>query len=67
VARDRLLGGLAVAAAASLWGTLGFFAKILYAQGVSFEALVAVRACVGWLAVLLFLPQRSSWSWRGCS
>jgi len=53
--RDRLLGALAVAAAASIWGTLGLFAKILYAQGVSFEALVAVRACVGWLAVLLFL------------
>jgi DME family drug/metabolite transporter len=54
-ARDRLIGVLAVATAASLWGTLGFFAKILYAQGVSFEALVAVRASVGWLAVLLFL------------
>ena len=52
---DRLLGALAVAAAASIWGTLGLFAKILYAQGVSFEALVAVRASVGWLAVLLFL------------
>ena len=55
VARDRLLGALAVAAAASIWGTLGFFAKILYAQGVSFESLVAVRASVGWLAVFLFL------------
>jgi drug/metabolite transporter, DME family len=52
---DRLLGALAVAGAASIWGTLGLFAKILYAQGVSFEALVAVRASVGWLAVLLFL------------
>jgi DME family drug/metabolite transporter len=46
---------LAVAAAASMWGTLGFFAKILYAQGVSFESLVAVRASVGWLAVIGFL------------
>jgi drug/metabolite transporter, DME family len=55
VARDRLLGVLAVAAAASMWGTLGFFAKILYAQGVSFESLVAVRASVGWLAVIGFL------------
>jgi drug/metabolite transporter, DME family len=53
--KDRLLGALAVAAAASLWGTLGFFAKILYAQGVSFESLVAVRASVGWLAVVSFL------------
>ncbi len=52
---DRVLGALAVAAAASMWGTLGIFAKILYAQGVSFESLVAVRAFVGWLAVLLFL------------
>jgi drug/metabolite transporter, DME family len=54
-ARERLLGGLAVAAAASMWGTLGLFAKILYAQGVSFESLVAVRASVGWLAVICFL------------
>ena len=46
---------LAVGAAASIWGTLGFFAKILYAEGVSFEALVAVRASVGWAAMLLFM------------
>jgi DME family drug/metabolite transporter len=52
---DRMLGALAVAAAASIWGTLGLFAKILYAQGVSFESLVAVRASVGWLAVISFL------------
>jgi DME family drug/metabolite transporter len=52
---DRLLGALAVAVAASIWGTLGLFAKILYAQGVSFESLVAVRAFVGWLAVIGFL------------
>ena len=31
------------------------FAKNLYAQGVSFEALCTVRAGVGWLAVMLFL------------
>jgi DME family drug/metabolite transporter len=54
-AEDRLLGALAVAAAAATWGTLGFFAKILYAQGVSFESLVAVRASVGWLAVIGYL------------
>ena len=47
VTRDRLLGALAVVAAASIWGTLGLFAKILYAQGVSFESLVAVRASIG--------------------
>jgi drug/metabolite transporter, DME family len=43
LARDRILGVLAVVAAASIWATLGLFAKILYAQGVSFESLVAVR------------------------
>jgi len=52
---DRILGVVAVVAAASIWGTLGLFAKILYAQGVSFESLVAVRASVGWLAVLVFV------------
>ena len=52
---DRILGGLAVVAAASIWATLGLFAKILYAQGVSFEALVAVRASVGWVAVMIFV------------
>jgi drug/metabolite transporter, DME family len=55
---DRVLGVLAVAAAASIWGTLGLFAKILYAQGVSFEALVAVRASVGWAAVIIFVLAR---------
>ena len=53
--KDILIGFLTVGAAASIWGTLGFFAKILYAEGVSFEALVAVRASVGWAAMLLFL------------
>jgi DME family drug/metabolite transporter len=52
---DRTLGTLAVVAAATIWGTLGLFAKILYAQGVSFESLVAVRASVGWLAVMVFV------------
>jgi DME family drug/metabolite transporter len=55
VTRDRLLGAFAVVAAAFIWGTLGLFAKILYAQGVSFETLVAVRASIGWAAVLLFV------------
>ncbi len=53
--KGSLLGVLAVAAAATMWGTLGIFAKMLYAEGVSFEALVAFRAAVGWLAVLLFV------------
>lgn len=53
--KDRLLGVLAVAAAACTWGTLGIFAKALYAEGLSFEALVAVRASVGWAAVVAFV------------
>ena len=53
--RERLIGAISVAAAASMWGTLGFFAKVLYARGVSFESLVAVRASVGWLAVICFV------------
>jgi DME family drug/metabolite transporter len=52
---DRIRGVLAVVAAASIWATLGLFAKILYAQGVSFESLVAVRASVGWVAVMTFV------------
>jgi DME family drug/metabolite transporter len=68
VARDRLLGVLAVAVAASIWGTLGLFAKILYSQGVSFEALVAVRAFVGWVAVIGFLLARQgAWGLRVAS
>jgi drug/metabolite transporter, DME family len=53
--KDRLLGALAVAAAACLWGTLGYFAKVLYAEGVSFESVVVVRAGLGWMSVMLFL------------
>jgi DME family drug/metabolite transporter len=52
---DRIVGVLAVVAAASIWATLGLFAKILYAQGVSFESLVAVRASLGWVAVMIFV------------
>jgi DME family drug/metabolite transporter len=53
--KGLFIGFLAVGAAASIWGTLGFFAKILYAEGVSFESLVAVRASLGWIVMLLFL------------
>ena len=53
--RYVLIGALAILAAASTWGTLGIFSKMLYAEGVSFESLVAFRATVGWLAVMLFL------------
>ena len=38
-----------------MWGTLGYLAKLLYAQGVSFEALVAFRGAFGWIAVVGFL------------
>lgn len=54
-ARDRLLGALAAAGAGFLWGTLGPLAKLLYAEGVSFEALVAFRAVVGWSLVFGFV------------
>lgn len=53
--RDRIVGALAVVAAATIWATLGLFAKILYSEGVSFESLVAVRASVGWAAVVIFV------------
>lgn len=55
VSREHVFGALAVAAAASIWGTLGFFARLLYAEGVSFEALVAARACGGFAVMLGFL------------
>lgn len=54
VVKDRLLGASAIAGAASLWATLGPFAKLFYAEGVSFEALVAFRGAVGWVAVFVF-------------
>ena len=38
-----------------MWGTLGYLAKLLYAQGVSFEAMVAFRAVFGWFAVAGFV------------
>lgn len=53
--RNRLLGTASVLAAASIWGTLGLFAKALYAEGVSFEALVAFRAAVGFVVVFGFV------------
>lgn len=65
IIKNRMLGVLAVAAAACMWGTLGYFAKVLYAEGVSFEALVAFRAVVGWAAVFLFvLATGGAWSLR---
>ena len=45
--RARLLGAFAVVAAATIWATLGLFAKILYAQGVSFESRRTLPKVVG--------------------
>jgi DME family drug/metabolite transporter len=52
---EEYLGALAVLAAATVWGTLGLFLKALYAEGVSFEALVAVRAAGGCAVMVCFL------------
>lgn len=38
-----------------MWGTLGYFAKLLYAEGVSVEALATVRAGLAWATVTVFL------------
>ena len=53
--KGRLLGALAVLAAATLWATLGLFAKALYAEGVAFQAIVAVRAAGGFGLMLGFM------------
>lgn len=55
LSRQRILGVLMIGSAAVIWGTMGFFAKILYLEGVSFEALVAFRAVGGWITVVAFL------------
>jgi drug/metabolite transporter (DMT)-like permease len=56
--RGGRLGLVLVAGAAMLFASKGLFAKLLYARGVSFEALVTVRAV---LAMPLF-----AWiAWRG--
>jgi len=52
---SRLVGALAVLTAASLWATLGLFAKALYAEGAAFEAIVAIRAGGAFLMMLLFV------------
>src|SRR5690242_14225882 len=50
--RTRRLGMLCVAAAAMLFASKGLFGKALYARGVGFELLVAVRSV---LAFPLFM------------
>lgn len=55
ITEGYLLGALAVLAAASLWATLGLFAKALYAEGIALEAIVAVRAVGGFALMLGFM------------
>ncbi|AHY45318.1 EamA-like transporter family [Rubrobacter radiotolerans] len=50
-----LAGVLLVAAAATIWGTLGLVAKLVYDEGVSVQALVATRAVGAFLVIFAFL------------
>ncbi|CAN5654565.1 MAG: DMT family transporter [Rubrobacteraceae bacterium] len=54
-ARERLVGVFLVASAAAIWGTLGLVARVVYGEGVSFEALVLTRAGGAFLVVLAFV------------
>ncbi|MBA2377085.1 MAG: EamA family transporter [Actinomycetota bacterium] len=54
-ARERLVGIFLVASAAAIWGTLGLVARVVYGEGVSFEALVLTRAGGAFLVVLAFV------------
>lgn len=54
-ARQRLLGIFLVASAACIWGTLGLVARVVYDEGVSFEAFVLTRAGGAFLVVLAFV------------
>lgn len=47
-------GALCVAAGAALFASKGIFAKRLYAEGIAFETLVAVRAAFSWPLFLAF-------------
>lgn len=51
---ERLVGIILVASAATIWGTLGLVASVVYDAGVSFEALVLTRAGGAFLVVLAF-------------
>lgn len=44
-----------MALAAAIWGTLGLVARVVYDEGVSFEALVLTRAGGAFLVVLTFV------------
>ncbi|MCB1625982.1 MAG: hypothetical protein KDI32_15410, partial [Pseudomonadales bacterium] len=52
--RYRLIGTVLVAGGAMLFAVKGLFAKWLYGQGVSFEAVVTIRALLALPAFWLF-------------
>ncbi len=53
-----LLGGAMVLAAAALWGTLGLFARALYAAGVTPLEVASIRATVGVVGLALWMLVR---------
>lgn len=55
MAENRLVGAVLVASAASIWGTLGLVARVVYDEGVSVEALVLTRAGGAFLVILGFV------------
>lgn len=58
--RRAYLGGAMVLGAASLWGTLGIFARQLYAIGLAPMELASVRAAVAFLGLALWAAARPS-------
>lgn len=56
--RRPLLGGAMVFGAATLWGTLGLFARALYAVGIAPMALASVRATVGFFGLAAWMALR---------
>ncbi|HEX6940484.1 MAG TPA: DMT family transporter [Longimicrobiales bacterium] len=57
--RRPLLGGTMVLGAAALWGTLGIFARALYAVGVAPLELASVRAAIGFVGLALWMLVRA--------
>lgn len=53
-----LLGGIMVLAAAALWGTLGLFARALYAVGVTPLEVASIRATIGVAGLALWMLVR---------
>jgi drug/metabolite transporter, DME family len=54
----RLFGAALVLGAATLWGSFGLFARVLYDAGYSPAELTSVRIWVGFLALVLVAPWR---------